>query len=410
MPSALTIGSDETCDFPIAFDVVSGRHCRLIFEDGEVLVEDLDSTNGTYVDGKQVPPGTRQRVESGAELSLGGETSLSWDDIQSLRPAPERGAGRRTPEPGPSSVMAGFLLRAVAALLDGVVLTVLMVLVGLTVLYSVTVAYNFLFEFGFSMAVPSPFEVLLFVLLSGWVYAAAFEASGFRATPGKLILGIEVTDEQGEVISFQTATGRHFGKILSTAILLVGFLMAGFTKKKQALHDVMVGCHVRKRTGALSIGQMPAWTPSLGFGGFWKRVAAALIDGLLLMLLSALIGFFVGVVLSAWYDVPMRANLTVEYVGQRLLFLGRIGTLTVGWLYFALFESSGYQATPGKQVLGMKVTGIEGKSVSFAKATGRHFGKFLSGAILSVGYLMAGFTEEKQALHDRMAGCLVVNE
>jgi len=78
------------------------------------------------------------------------------------------------------------------------------------------------------------------------------------------------------------------------------------------------------------------------------------------------------------------------------------------WLYYALMESSKHQATIGKLALGLKVTDMNGQRISFARATGRYFGKIISGMILLIGYIMAGFTEKKQALHDIMANCLVV--
>jgi uncharacterized RDD family membrane protein YckC len=70
-------------------------------------------------------------------------------------------------------------------------------------------------------------------------------------------------------------------------------------------------------------------------------------------------------------------------------------------------ESSSYQATLGKMVCGMKVTDLSGNRISFERATGRHFAKYLSGLILCIGYIMVGFTERKQGLHDLLAGTLV---
>ncbi len=58
--------------------------------------------------------------------------------------------------------------------------------------------------------------------------------------------------------------------------------------------------------------------------------------------------------------------------------------------------------------MGLKVKGLNGNKIGFGKATGRHFGKILSGMILFIGFIMAAFTEKKQALHDKMAGCLVI--
>ena len=58
-------------------------------------------------------------------------------------------------------------------------------------------------------------------------------------------------------------------------------------------------------------------------------------------------------------------------------------------------------------ILGMKVTDLYGNRISFARATGRHFAKFISGLMLGFGFLMVAFTERKQGLHDIVAGTLV---
>jgi uncharacterized RDD family membrane protein YckC len=80
----------------------------------------------------------------------------------------------------------------------------------------------------------------------------------------------------------------------------------------------------------------------------------------------------------------------------------------LSWLYFASFESSVWQATPGKRLLGLVVTNLEGHRISFARASGRYFGKILSGTLFFIGFLIAGFTPRKQALHDLLASCLVL--
>ncbi len=82
--------------------------------------------------------------------------------------------------------------------------------------------------------------------------------------------------------------------------------------------------------------------------------------------------------------------------------------LLIGWLYFALCESCSWQATLGKKILGLRVTTLDGDRVSFLRVSGRHFGKIISFMICFMGYTMAGFTPKKQALHDMIAGCLVV--
>ena len=89
--------------------------------------------------------------------------------------------------------------------------------------------------------------------------------------------------------------------------------------------------------------------------------------------------------------------------------LAFVGIVAGWWLYFALQESSAAQATVGKRALGIRVTDLNGSRLTFGKATGRFFGKAVTGLIpFGIGWIMAGFTERKQALHDMIAGTLVV--
>lgn len=82
--------------------------------------------------------------------------------------------------------------------------------------------------------------------------------------------------------------------------------------------------------------------------------------------------------------------------------------LIASWLYEALLLSSNYQATFGKMALGIKVVTTEGKKLSFANATGRHFAKWISALILLIGYLMVIWDPKKQALHDKLANTFVI--
>lgn len=83
--------------------------------------------------------------------------------------------------------------------------------------------------------------------------------------------------------------------------------------------------------------------------------------------------------------------------------------LLITWLYHAYFESSSWQATPGKRVVNIYVTDLNGQQLTFLNATGRHFAKIVTGLIpFFLGYIMAAFTERRQALHDMIAGTLVL--
>jgi uncharacterized RDD family membrane protein YckC len=136
-----------------------------------------------------------------------------------------------------------------------------------------------------------------------------------------------------------------------------------------------------------------------GYAGFRKRFSAAIIDGFIL----AAAGFIIGGLAGFIYDYGTG---TREGAGA----LGNIVGVILGWLYFAIMESSSKQGTLGKIALGIKVTDLSGNAISFGRATVRHFGKILSTIILLVGYLMVAFTAKKQGLHDMIAGCLVVNK
>jgi uncharacterized RDD family membrane protein YckC len=108
-------------------------------------------------------------------------------------------------------------------------------------------------------------------------------------------------------------------------------------------------------------------------------------------------------------DEGSAAGMLMAMMGGYILIVIVIVTVAT-WLYFALMESSAKGATLGKMALGIKVTDLTGSKISFGRATGRYFGKIISGAILYIGYIMAGFTQQKQALHDIMAGTLVINK
>lgn len=153
----------------------------------------------------------------------------------------------------------------------------------------------------------------------------------------------------------------------------------------------------------------------LPYAGFWERFAAYLIDGLILgipfwIVVGVVISMFggLGVILHRNAVDPSAAAALLAPMFM-LFFVGMIAFLVVQWLYFALMESSERQATFGKSVLSLRVTNSEGQRISFGHATGRFFAKIVSGMVpLGIGYIMAAFTEKKQALHDMIAGTLVL--
>ena len=123
-------------------------------------------------------------------------------------------------------VYAGFWERFGAAFIDGIVLLI----------------PNIFFSFALG---PGIGDVLS--LVTGWLYFALQESGNAQATVGKKAVGLKVVNSEGQKISFGQASGRHFGKIISTLILFVGYLMMLWDEKRQTLHDKMADTYVVKR-------------------------------------------------------------------------------------------------------------------------------------------------------------------
>ena len=152
----------------------------------------------------------------------------------------------------------------------------------------------------------------------------------------------------------------------------------------------------------------PASTvPATGirYGGFWIRFVAVVIDAILIGIVIWPFSLVVGVIIGLTGSAVSMPGVGIHVVNG---IVGFAISFCANWIYEAAMESSSKQATVGKMVLGLRVTDLEGRRISFLRATGRHFAKFISGMILLIGYIMAGFTQRKQALHDMIAGTYVI--
>lgn len=159
--------------------------------------------------------------------------------------------------------------------------------------------------------------------------------------------------------------------------------------------------------GSTPVGATPASGPLLPesgaiHAGFWRRVAAYVADSVIVSIVLLVVSALIAAVAASMISRE-SAGLAVAFG-----FLGYVLIIVITWLYFAKFESSAGQATPGKRLMGLKVTDDTGRRISFGRATGRFFGKIISGLIFNIGYMLAGWTGRKQALHDMLAGTCVV--
>jgi uncharacterized RDD family membrane protein YckC len=139
------------------------------------------------------------------------------------------------------------------------------------------------------------------------------------------------------------------------------------------------------------------------YAGFWRRLAAYIIDFIVAGIgayAAALAGaLLIGLPGGLEFEGPALTIATIWILACDLI---------IPWLYWALMESSSRQATLGKGALGIMVTDIEGEKITFIRGTVRYWAKVISFLILLTGFMLAGFTSRKQALHDIISSCLVV--
>jgi uncharacterized RDD family membrane protein YckC len=135
------------------------------------------------------------------------------------------------------------------------------------------------------------------------------------------------------------------------------------------------------------------------YAAFWQRVSAYLLDS---VFLAGFCLFMCGPIALVYCHVPRLLRV----LGLPCLFL-----LVFPAIYFAAFESSKYQATPGKIALGIIVTDLKGERISFGQAVARTLARALSGWLtLNIGYVIAAFTKKKQGLHDLIAATIVLKK
>ena len=153
------------------------------------------------------------------------------------------------------------------------------------------------------------------------------------------------------------------------------------------------------------------------FAVFWRRAAAFAFDMAIVITLFSLLIYAVNSLLAlpveyaSFLETGFSLKITpyIEDNFLEIVILYSFLKFIVVFPYFTLLESSRWQATLGKLLLGIRVTDLSGQRISFLRAAGRLFGKTLSGQILLIGYLMAAFTEREQALHDLLASTIVVS-
>jgi uncharacterized RDD family membrane protein YckC len=134
------------------------------------------------------------------------------------------------------------------------------------------------------------------------------------------------------------------------------------------------------------------------YAGFWIRVIASIIDGVILGIVDASLRF-------AIFGSVFARELNSETSGTDMIY--QLLLLCLGVAYYVVLESSYRQATIGKMAFGLKVSTESGERITAVNALGRYFAKILSAIILLIGYIMVAFDARKQGLHDKLARTVV---
>jgi uncharacterized RDD family membrane protein YckC len=275
-------------------------------------------------------------------------------------------------------------------------------------------------------------------------YYILTESSALQGTVGKRILGLRVSDLNGKRIRLGRAIGRYLARVLSAIPWQMGFVMAGFTPRKRALHDfvagtlvTMAGRQTEQEAGAsdplcksclrpipkeaafcswCGKGAPPPNRP-LRYAGFGRRALALFLDFVILLPLIA-------IPMNRLVDLsPSERQEILALNAHRLTDaeMAHATKLVTGWVvkffvvlflfygsYFALTEGSPLQGTFGKRFTGLMVTDQDGRAIRPGRAIVRSFVRIISILPSCAGYFMAAFTAKKQALHDFVAGTVVV--
>lgn len=138
------------------------------------------------------------------------------------------------------------------------------------------------------------------------------------------------------------------------------------------------------------------------YAGFWLRVVATLLDAFVMFIPVGWVLTFTII----FIHVAFRMNDDIRAI-VLIISLLLIPTLTL-MIYSALMESSRWQGTVGKLVVGLHVGDLDGRRLTLGRSARRTVAKCLSTITIGIGYLLCGFTKRKQALHDIVAKCLVL--
>jgi uncharacterized RDD family membrane protein YckC len=291
----------------------------------------------------------------------------------------------------PEGSPAGFWVRGAALVVDSFVLQTVFLPFQLLIYYPTLLAGGIGRQPDPArlLAVNAGYFVVAFVVSAGYI---VWMHGKYGQTLGKVATGVKVVKVNEEPIGYGRALGRWLALFLSTITLGIGYLMAGVRSDKRSLHDLVAGTRVMKVRRPWLEGRA---------AGFWMRYLALGIDWQLLALPVAVFGIFTAITIPVMVAGRVPRSTAIAVGLTLALFLLAFVVAYSVWMH------GKWGQTLGKMALGMKVVRVDGSSLGYGGAFLRWIGSILSGLILMIGYVMAGFRSDKRALHDLIAGSRV---
>lgn len=259
MKARIIIGRNPKADLvvPAEFAKVSGSHIIIEHRNDSYQMMDPGSRNGTQLNGTMINQNQFYQINPNDQIVLGKQYPLKWNDVlqafHTVTPQPvshQQEASEAAPQEKEYSYdYAGFWVRFAAYFFDAFILLIGLVIIesifGLNIFAMIQSGNRLMARYLFSnFGVFWIIKTIILYVVLPYLYFAFMESSAHQATLGKKLMGLIVTDDNLQPITFGRATGRFFAKILSSIPFDYGFIMVGSHPEKKAFHDVLAGTRI----------------------------------------------------------------------------------------------------------------------------------------------------------------------
>ena len=264
MKQKIVIGRNPNADITVSADYskVSGSHLIVENRSNNFFIMDPGSRNGTELNGTLLNKEQYYQINPNDQIVLGRQYTMNWNTMlqafQTIQPTNLEGSTMRSSLESSSEEVtyqyAGFWVRFAAFFFDVLILLTVKILILLIIASFIFIiiqengvlktSMNLMNRFSFGAVVLSIITDIVIPML----YFSFMESSSTKATLGKICLNLTVLDQELQPISVGRGIGRFFARILSSLSLLYGYIMIWPHPENRALHDVIAGTRVIRKS------------------------------------------------------------------------------------------------------------------------------------------------------------------